>query len=123
MVSTEHYSSRQPISCLPDHSYRPLGKTYGIPLHPDRTQAHYSGDRIGIRAITLGEKCGGLSADPLCRCETKGGWIINGMKYFISNASRACFFLFFGQTEKGKSRWCMRVDRGEVIGRATIFIN
>ena len=27
---------------------------------------------LGIRVMTLGEKCGGLSADPLCRCENKG---------------------------------------------------
>ena len=32
------------------------------------------------------------------------------MKHFISNTNRACFFLFFAQTEKGKLRRCMRAS-------------
>ena len=31
-----------------------------------------------------------------------GGWVVNGMKHFISNANRASHYLFFAQTEKGK---------------------
>src|SRR3974390_2949229 len=30
--------------------------------------------------------------------KTKGGWIVNGMKHFISNANGASHFLFFAQT-------------------------
>ncbi len=32
-----------------------------------------------------------------------GGWVIDGMKHFISNGSRARLYLIFAQTEKGKS--------------------
>ena len=34
--------------------------------------------------------------------KTKGGWIVNGMKHFISNGNRASFYLLFAQTETGK---------------------
>lgn len=56
--------------------------------------------------------------------KTKGGWIVNGMKHFISNANRASHFLFFAQTEKGKpmteGSTCFLVERGRpgfTIGR------
>ena len=56
--------------------------------------------------------------------KTNGGWIVNGMKHFISNANRASHFLFFAQTEKGKSMTegstCFLVERdrpGFTIGR------
>jgi alkylation response protein AidB-like acyl-CoA dehydrogenase len=56
--------------------------------------------------------------------KTKGGWIVNGMKHFISNANRASYSLFFAQTEKGKSMvdgsTCFMVERdrpGYSIGR------
>jgi alkylation response protein AidB-like acyl-CoA dehydrogenase len=56
--------------------------------------------------------------------KTSGGWIVNGMKHFISNANRASHFLFFAQTEKGKSMTtgstCFLVERdraGFTIGR------
>ena len=56
--------------------------------------------------------------------KTKGGWIVNGMKHFISNANRASHFLFFAQTEKGKSMTegstCFLLERdrpGFTIGR------
>lgn len=32
-----------------------------------------------------------------------GGWVINGMKHFISNGNRASLYLVFAQTERGKS--------------------
>ena len=34
--------------------------------------------------------------------KTDGGWIINGMKHFISNGNRAGLYFLFVQTEKGK---------------------
>jgi alkylation response protein AidB-like acyl-CoA dehydrogenase len=56
--------------------------------------------------------------------KTEGGWIVNGMKQFISNANRASHFLFFAQTEKGKpmtgGSTCFLLERGRpgfTIGR------
>jgi alkylation response protein AidB-like acyl-CoA dehydrogenase len=56
--------------------------------------------------------------------KTKGGWIVNGMKHFISNGNRACFYLLFVQTNKGKpltdGSTCFLVERdrpGFTIGR------
>jgi len=56
--------------------------------------------------------------------KTDGGWVVNGMKHFISNANRASHYLFFAQTEKGKSMiegsTCFLLERdrpGFTIGR------
>jgi alkylation response protein AidB-like acyl-CoA dehydrogenase len=56
--------------------------------------------------------------------KTEGGWIVNGMKHFITNANRASHYLFFAQTEKGKSMTegstCFLLERdrpGFSIGR------
>ncbi len=56
--------------------------------------------------------------------KTKGGWIVNGMKHFISNGNRASFYLLFVQTEKGKplaeGSTCFLLERGRpgfTIGR------
>jgi alkylation response protein AidB-like acyl-CoA dehydrogenase len=56
--------------------------------------------------------------------KAKGGWIVNGMKHFISNANRASHFLLFAQTEKGKpmtaGATCFLLERGRAgfsIGR------
>jgi alkylation response protein AidB-like acyl-CoA dehydrogenase len=56
--------------------------------------------------------------------KTKGGWIVNGMKHFISNGNRASFYLLFVQTERGKpltdGSTCFLVERdrpGFTIGR------
>jgi alkylation response protein AidB-like acyl-CoA dehydrogenase len=53
-----------------------------------------------------------------------GGWTVNGMKHFISNANRASHYLFFAQTEKDKSMTdgstCFLLERdrpGFSIGR------
>jgi len=55
---------------------------------------------------------------------SKGGWIVNGMKHFISNGNRASFYLLFVQTEKGKpmaeGMTCFLLERGRAgfsIGR------
>lgn len=54
----------------------------------------------------------------------KGGWLVNGMKHFISNGNRASHYLLFVQTEKGKpmaeGATCFLVERdrpGFTIGR------
>ena len=56
--------------------------------------------------------------------KTKGGWIVNGMKHFISNGNRASYYLLFVQTEKGKpmaeGATCFLLERdrpGFTIGR------
>jgi len=56
--------------------------------------------------------------------KTKGGWIVNGMKHFISNGNRARFYLLFVQTDKGKpmadGATCFLLERerpGFSIGR------
>jgi len=56
--------------------------------------------------------------------KTKGGWVVNGMKHFISNGNRSSYYLLFVQTEKGKplaeGSTCFLVERdrpGFTIGR------
>lgn len=56
--------------------------------------------------------------------KTEGGWIVNGMKHFISNGNRASYYLLFVQTEKGKpmaeGSTCFLLERdrpGFTIGR------
>ena len=56
--------------------------------------------------------------------KTDGGWVVNGMKHFISNGNRASLYLLFVQTEKGKplheGSTCFIVPRdtpGFTIGR------
>ena len=56
--------------------------------------------------------------------KTNGGWIVNGMKHFISNGNRSSHYLLFVQTEKGKplaeGSTCFLVERdrpGFTIGR------
>ena len=56
--------------------------------------------------------------------KTNGGWIVNGMKHFISNGNRSSFYLLFVQTEKGKplaeGSTCFLLERdrpGFSIGR------
>ncbi|MDA1090589.1 MAG: acyl-CoA/acyl-ACP dehydrogenase [Proteobacteria bacterium] len=47
--------------------------------------------------------------------KTDGGWIVNGMKHFISNGNRAGLYFLFVQTEKGKGlaegSTCFLVER------------
>lgn len=55
--------------------------------------------------------------------KTDGGWLINGMKHFISNGNRAGLYLLFVQTEKGSladGSTCFLIERdmpGFSIGR------
>jgi len=56
--------------------------------------------------------------------KTEGGWMLDGMKHFISNGNRASYYLVFVQTEKGKplaeGSTCLLVERdrpGFSIGR------
>ncbi len=55
---------------------------------------------------------------------TEGGWIVNGMKHFISNGNRASYYLIFVQTDKEKpltaGSTCFLLERdrqGFSIGR------
>jgi alkylation response protein AidB-like acyl-CoA dehydrogenase len=54
----------------------------------------------------------------------QGGWIVNGMKHFISNGNRASDYLVFVQTERGRpmaeGATCFLLERGHpgfTIGR------
>ncbi len=56
--------------------------------------------------------------------KTGGGWVVNGMKHFISNGNRASHYLVFVQTEPGRpmaeGSTCFLVERGRpgfTIGR------
>ena len=56
--------------------------------------------------------------------KTRGGWIVNGMKHFISNGNRASYYLLFVQTEKDRplaeGATCFLLEReraGFSIGR------
>lgn len=56
--------------------------------------------------------------------QTAGGWIVNGMKHFISNGNRASHYLLFAQTDKTKPQTegatCFLLERGRpgfTIGR------
>jgi len=56
--------------------------------------------------------------------KTAGGWIVNGMKHFISNGNRASFYLLFVQTDPGRpmaeGATCFLLERGRAgfsIGR------
>ena len=53
--------------------------------------------------------------------KTNGGWIVNGMKHFISNGNRASYYLLFVQTEKGKpmAEGMHLLSGGSGIGRAS----
>ena len=55
---------------------------------------------------------------------TEGGWVLNGMKHFISNGNRASLYLVFAQSERGKAldeaSTCFLLERdtpGFSIGR------
>ena len=56
--------------------------------------------------------------------KAQGGWIVNGMKHFISNGNRASFYLLFAQTDPGRplaeGSTCFLLERGRpgfTIGR------
>ena len=56
--------------------------------------------------------------------KVEGGWLVNGMKHFISNGNRASYYLIFVQTEKGvglaEGSTCFLLERdreGFSIGR------
>jgi alkylation response protein AidB-like acyl-CoA dehydrogenase len=56
--------------------------------------------------------------------KAQGGWVVNGMKHFISNGNRASFYLLFAQTAPGaplaEGATCFLVERGRpgfTIGR------
>jgi alkylation response protein AidB-like acyl-CoA dehydrogenase len=48
--------------------------------------------------------------------KSAGGWVVNGMKHFISNGNRASHYLLFAQTEPGRpmaeASTCFLVERG-----------
>ncbi|HEX6005963.1 MAG TPA: acyl-CoA dehydrogenase family protein, partial [Burkholderiales bacterium] len=56
--------------------------------------------------------------------KAQGGWVVNGLKHFISNGNRASYYLLFAQTTPGvplaEGSTCFLVERGRpgfAIGR------
>lgn len=96
-----------------------------------RVLPKFSADRRGMLAIGITEPDNASNyflpyPTPFRTSAVKsdGGWIVNGMKHFISNGNRASFYLLFVQTEKGKplaeGSTCFLVERdrpGFTIGR------
>lgn len=91
----------------------------------------FAGDRRGLLAIGITEP--DRASDYLVpyatpfrtsAVRTGGGFIVNGLKHFISNGNRASHYLLFAQTEKGAplatGTTCFLVERdrpGFTIGR------
>src|SRR5574341_1088338 len=88
-----------------------------------RVLAAFAGDRRGMLAIAITEP--DHASDYLVPYATPfrtsavrapGGWIVNGMKHFISNGNRASHALVFVQTEKdtplAEGSTCFLVERG-----------
>ena len=70
----------------------------------------FAKDPRGILAIGMTEPGNGsdkMTSQPVpyrtSAVKTKGGWIINGMKHFISNGNRASYYLVGVQTDKAKT--------------------
>ena len=96
-----------------------------------RILPQFAGDPRGLLAIALTEPGNGSDkylVFPVpfrtSAVKTQGGWIVNGMKQFISNGNRASFYLVFVQTDKkgtmGNGSTCFIVERdrpGFTIGR------
>ena len=79
---------------------------------------------LDIRATTLGEKCGGLSADPLCRCENKGRLDRKWNEALHFECQPGVLLPVLRADGKGKIEAVhARVERDEVIGSAAILIN
>ena len=79
---------------------------------------------LDIRATTLGEKCGGLSADPLCRCENKGRLDRKWNEALHFEYQPGVLLPVLRADGKGKIEAVhARVERDEVIGSAAILIN
>ena len=106
-----------------------IAQTMQKALNPEqqaRVLPKFAGDPRGMLAIGITEPDNGsnyiipypvpfrTSAE-----KTKGGWIVNGMKHFISNGNRASFYLLFVQTEKRKAladgSTCFVVERDRPV--------
>lgn len=97
----------------------------------ERVLPAFAGDPRGMLALGITEPDNGsnyIVPHPVpfrtIAKKTQGGWVVNGMKHFISNANRASHYLFFAQTEKGKpmteGSTCFLLERdrpGFTIGR------
>jgi alkylation response protein AidB-like acyl-CoA dehydrogenase len=102
-------SAEQQARVLPAFSADPRGMlAIGI-TEPDNASNYFLPHPVPFR--TMAKK-------------TAGGWIVNGMKHFISNGNRASFYLLFAQTEPGKplaeGSTCFLLERGRpgfTIGR------
>lgn len=102
-------NDRQQARVLPEFAKDPRGVlAIGI-TEPDNASNYFLPHPVPFR--TSAEKA-------------KGGWVVNGMKHFISNGNRASHYLLFAQTDKGKpmaeGTTCFLVERGRAgfsVGR------
>ena len=102
-------NAEQKARVLPKFAKDPRGMlAIGI-TEPDNASNYFLPYPVQFR--TIGQK-------------TRGGWIVNGMKHFISNGNRSCFYLLFAQTETAKplaeGSTCFLLERdrpGFTIGR------
>ncbi len=89
----------------------------------DRVLPSFAKDPRGLLAIGITEPDNGSNyflpyPTPFFTSaeKTAGGWIVNGMKHFISNGNRASHYLLFVQTAKGKpmaeGTTCFLLERG-----------
>lgn len=76
----------------------------------ERVLPKFAKDPRGILAIGMTEPSNGsdkITAHPVpyrtSAVRTKGGWIVNGLKQFISNGNRASYYLIGVQTDKTKT--------------------
>ena len=76
----------------------------------ERILPKFAKDPRGILAIGMTEPGNGsdkITSQPVpyrtSAVKAKGGWIVNGMKHFISNGNRASYYLLGVQTDKTKT--------------------
>src|SRR5574340_1132448 len=103
-------------------------------LNPEQQQRvlpGFAGDPRGLLAIGMSEPGNGSDKHlsipvPFATSaeRAEGGWIVNGMKHFISNGNRASHYLVMVQTDRGKTMadgaTCFLLERdrpGFTIGR------
>lgn len=100
-IMEQAFNDEQRARVLPDFAEDPRGMlAIGI-TEPENASNYFIPHPGPLR--TFGEK-------------VDGGYVINGMKHFISNGNRAKFYLLFVQTEKGKPLaegvTCFLMERG-----------
>ena len=108
-IMEKAFSAEQQARVLPEFAKDPRGMlAIGI-TEPDNASNYFLPHPTPFRTTAT---------------KVQGGWVVNGMKHFISNGNRASYYLLFVQTERGKplaeGSTCFLVERdrpGFTIGR------